>query len=68
MDSQQFQVFREKLGQFYWCSDFNEFCRITGLAPDSYGLEKWQAFTTCINAMQQIPDTTWNALVEFEGL
>lgn len=68
MDSQQFQALREKLGQFYWYSDFTEFCRVTGLSPNSYGLEKWQAFVTCIKAMQQIPDTAWNALLEHEGI
>ena len=65
MEPAQFNQFRKALGTFYWDHGFETFCRVTGFDPQfPHALEKWQQFSTCIQAMGQLDDRTWEKLLE----
>ena len=65
MEPAQFHQLRKALGTFYWNNDFATFCQATGFDPQfSHALEKWQQFSTCIQAMGQLDDRTWEKLLE----
>lgn len=65
MQLAQFHQLRNALGTFYWDNNFEAFCRVTGFDPQfPYAQEKWQQFSTCMQAMGQLDDRTWEKLVE----
>jgi hypothetical protein len=65
MQPAQFHQLRKALGTFYWDNNFEVFCRVTGFDSQfPYAQEKWQQFSTCVQAMGQLDDRTWEKLVE----
>ena len=65
MEPAQFHQLRKALGTFYWNNGFETFCQVTGFDPQfPHALEKWQQFSTCLQAMGQLDDRTWKKLLE----
>lgn len=64
LTDEQFKQLREQLTGFFWDAGLDEFCKAVRIDPhDPYAQEKWEAFTTCVRAMQGVPDAMWTALL-----
>lgn len=72
MEPAQFHQLRKALGTFYWDNGFDTFCHVTGFDPQfQHAQEKWQQFSTCIQAMGQLDEAfgtlrerAWETLLE----
>jgi|GEM_PF-5813552 len=61
---EQFRTLRQALSEMHWNVDLRSFCAQLTLEPDvPSSLEKFEAFQTCIKAMEALASHDWDNLL-----